>query len=174
MFEEIRGKAISFFFRGVFYKMLYTWQRFSEGHRGLKRVQPLCLSIRAGKRLPNYPRQVQFHFHKKDCCAFCADQFWQRSVQISPKSSAQYQQRLSITNISECSQRNEINKADTWLAQFYRRVNNNLNFKSFFSMGMHMFWQDQLYAWDSSHFLYPVSHHTKGYRDSNFPKRSRV
>lgn len=79
-----------------------------------------------------------------------------------------------ITNISECSQRNQGNKADTWLAQFYRRINNNLNLRSFFSVGMCMFWHNQLHAWDGSHSLHPASHHTKGYRDHHFPNRKRA
>lgn len=43
--------------------------------------------------------KFNFTSTKKDCCAFTAHQFWQRSVQISPNSSAHYQQWFYITNI---------------------------------------------------------------------------
>lgn len=94
---------------------------------------PCAWTSGQGSDCPITPDKLNFTSTKKTV-VLLMHILWQRSVQISPNSSAHYQQQFFPTNISECSQRNQSNKADTWVAQFYRRVNNNLNFKWFFSM----------------------------------------
>lgn len=137
-------KQFQLFFRREFSTKRFTLSKdlvkSISGAESCRVCSPCAWAYRVGKWSSDYSWQVEFNFHKKDFCAFSAEQFWQTSVQISPNSSTQYQRQwfLSKNNSAECSYRNQINRAHTWLAQFYRRGNNNLKFKTFFSMGIRL------------------------------------
>lgn len=78
---------------------------------------PCAWTSGQGSDCPITPDKLNFTSTKKTV-VLLMHILWQRSVQISPNSSAHYQQQFFPTNISECSQRNQSNKADPGLPSF--------------------------------------------------------